>query len=347
MRKHIFIRTDANVTIGFGHLSRCLILADELIKFNFKITFLFHQTDDQFRIIIREKGFDYLDLKKGSSREIFDLMNPRDPDTRILIFDTDDKGYYDPETQQDFINRGIKLVFFTFWDQHHYLAHIIINQNPISLSRSYQTAEYTKKLLGPEYMIFNDQMIGLSRSRHVQKGSRPPNLLIAFGGSDQPDRTLKTLKAIQRLNLDIQMINIVIGSLYPYEERLMDYLSSFLYPYRLHKQARNMAEIMLESGLAICAGGLTLWELALFEIPSAILSWSERETLTAEYLHQAGLGYHLGSIKSLKLKELSLKIANFAGDRAAEKRITRLKNRINVDGKKMIALEINNLYPDE
>jgi UDP-2,4-diacetamido-2,4,6-trideoxy-beta-L-altropyranose hydrolase len=346
VKKRIFFRTDANTRIGYGHLSRCLILADELARSGWSITFLLRRTDNSARKEILDKDYGVFDLAKGSPREIIDRLADQDPESGVLVFDTDEKVYYEPENQQAFLNHGLKLVFFTFWDNHEYLAHIIINQNPMSLERKYKTADYTRKLLGPAYMIFSDDMVETSRSGK-KNGDSSRSLLLAFGGSDQPDRTLKTLKALQKVDLDITMIHIVTGSLYPHEQRLNEFLAKFRYPCRLYRQTRDMPAIMASADLALCAGGLTLWELALFEVPTAIISWSDREYLTAEYLDRTGLGFHLGSIKNLKPVELSGKIVNFAGNREAGSRIRALRSRIDVEGKKKIAKEINHLIREE
>lgn len=346
MKKQIFFRTDANTLIGYGHLSRCLILAEELARSGWYVTFLLQRTDNSARKEIIDKGHYVSDLTTGSTREIIEGLPGQDPGSCVLVFDTDEKEYYTAESQQAFLDHGLKLVFFTFWENHQYLAHLIINQNPMSLEKQYKTARHTRKLLGPAYMIFGDDMIRASASGKKSSGSSR-SMLLAFGGSDEPDRTLKTLKALQEVDLDLTMIHIVTGFLYPHEQRLKRFLAEFKYPCQLYRQTREMPSIMASSDLAICSGGLTLWELALFEIPTAIISWSEREFLTAEYLDLAGLGYHLGSIKNLKPAELSGKIVNFALDEEAGTRIRALHSRIGVDGKKKIAMEINDLIRGE
>jgi UDP-2,4-diacetamido-2,4,6-trideoxy-beta-L-altropyranose hydrolase len=349
VKKTVFIRADANRRIGYGHLARCFILAEELIKYHTQIVFLFRQTDTFFKKETEKKGFRYVNMACDEPDVILDKMAPF-RNTRItLIFDTDIKTYFQIESQHIFINQGIKLVFFTFWDQFRYDAHLIINQNPISLSHRYDTAGYTKNLLGPEYMIFRDEIIALSQLKKKKYHDTAFTYFISFGGSDQPNRTVKTLKAIQLsgLRLNIKKIHVVIGNLYPHEKELVTILPDLSFPCQVHKQTDKMAEIMGDSDLAICAGGLTLWELALFNIPTAIISYSRRENMTAGYLHRTGLGYHLGSIKSLSCEELSGKIVKFAGNREAQEAISRLKDLINPEGKKIIAREINNLTPDD
>ena len=344
MNKQVYFRTDANVRIGYGHLARCLILGAELKKNNFSITFLLYRTEAPFRDEIMAAGYGCKELSTGTPDEIIEKIHANRAEGNLLIIDSDDKIYYETLNQEKIINAGIRLVFFTFWDVYEYRAHLIINQNPMSLGGNYRTAPVTRKLLGPEFMIFSDHMVNESKKVKKRHRRTPGNLLIAFGGSDQADRTLKTLKAIRRLDLDIRMIHIVTGNLYPHQQNLSAYLAGYNRIFKLHTQTNDMAGIMSDTDLAICAGGLTLWELALFRIPTAIISWSERERTTAEYLQNHGLGYHLGSIKSMKLMELSAKIANFAGDVEAQKRILTLRNRIDADGKKRIVKEIINLF---
>jgi spore coat polysaccharide biosynthesis predicted glycosyltransferase SpsG len=346
VNKIAFIRTDANVKIGYGHLSRCRILADELKKIGYGVVFFLGETEKYIKEEIGNRGFEYIELIRESADEMLDHMDRFDTTKKILIFDTDIKTYYDPEIQLIFIHRNIKIIHFTFWNQYYYHSHIIINQNPISLSQSYQTSDRTKKLLGPEYMIIDDNIVKLSRSERLESHSSALIFFLAFGGSDQPDRTRETLKALRRVSLPIEKINIVLGALYPNEHTLLEYMRDYNYPHKIYKQTNKIAEIMSESNIAICSGGLTLWELALFNIPTAIISYSEREFTTASYLHKTGLAHHIGSINHMHSKELSQKITNFVGNEEVRTRIAKLKKMINIEGKKLIAREIDNLNPE-
>ncbi len=286
-------------------------------------------------------------MKKDEPEHVLSIINQTGcPDTTI-IFDTDVEIYYNTEVQLNFINHHIKVVFFTIWEDFNYLAHIIINQNPISKMHHYQTAEYTKKLLGPNYMIFDDQFIYFNKNQRTRPATGKLVFFISFGGSDVADRTLKTIEAIQMLNLSVGKIYIVIGALYPYEERLLQNVLKLKYEYEVHKQTNKIADIMNDSSVAICAGGLTLWELAIFNIPTAILSHSKREEITGNYLHDRGLGYFLGSINRLNKEVLSQKILKFVENNEARKRTLELNKMINIKGKKIIAHEINNLKPDD
>lgn len=347
MNKFVFIRADANESIGFGHLSRCIILGQELKLFNFKIIFLLYQTDTFFIKELEKRAFEYILLKKDEPEQIISIIKQTNSLDSTLIFDTDVEIYYNTNSQLNFINHRIKLVFFTFWKDFKYLAHLIINQNPIGLTHHYQTAEYTKRLLGPSFMIFDDQFIRFSKHKSVRHQPGELVFFISFGGSDQADRTQKTIDAIQMLNLNIKRINIVIGAIYPYEERLFQCVSKLKCEYKVYKQTNKIAEIMNDSNIAICAGGLTLWELAIFNIPTAILSDSKREEITGEYLHNKGLGYFLGSINHLNMEELSQKIVRFVEDKEAKIRMSILNKMIDVRGKKIIAREINNLNLDD
>ena len=54
----IFIRADASSSIGFGHLMRMLVLADELRLNNFAVRFVV-QDNQQAKALLDKKGYEY------------------------------------------------------------------------------------------------------------------------------------------------------------------------------------------------------------------------------------------------------------------------------------------------
>ena len=340
MMNSCFLRVDANKKIGYGHLSRCRIIADELIKNKIKPVFLVHDTDASILKLLSDQNYEYRILQADDPQEIISSKNLYKAQKYLLIFDTDIELYYNKETQHDLISAGFKLVYFTFWDQYLYYAHIIINQNPLSLTHHYQTADHTKKLLGPDYMIFDNQFVDASGIGSEQGNAKAWDFFLSFGGTDIPDTTAKTIKALELLDINIRFCNVVIGALYQNERRLYDLIDNCPFECRIFKQIPNISDIMQQSNIAISSGGLTLWELAVMNVPTAVISYSDREKITADHLDNRGWTYHMGSADQLDPLLLSEKIRTFISSEDLMNRTKSLRDIININGKQNIVKEL-------
>jgi len=340
MMDSCFLRVDANNKIGYGHLSRCKIIADELIKNDVNPVFLIHDTDAPILKLLSDQNYEYRILQEDEPQEIISCKNLYKTEKYLLIFDTDIELYYKKETQLALINAGFKLAYFTFWDHYSYYAHIIINQNPLSLTHHYQTAEYTKKLLGPEYMIFDDQFVDVSAHVSKQGKGKEWDFFLSFGGTDIPDTTAKTIMALELLDTNIRLCNVIIGALYQNEKRLYDLVENCPFECRIFKQIPNIADIMQQSNIAISSGGLTLWELAMMNVPTAVISYSEREKITADYLDKRGWTYHMGSANLIDPLLLSEKIRIFISSAELMNRTRSLRDHLNINGKQNIVKEL-------
>ena len=143
--------------------------------------------------------------------------------------------------------------------------------------------------------------------------------------------------------------NFIYGVLFTYqtgpiyEQFLYDLVENCSFDCRIFKQIPNISEIMLQSNIAISSGGLTLWELSVLNIPTAIISYSEREKMTADYLDKKGWSYHMGQADELDPLQLSEKIGHFISSEELRRRTTTLKGQININGKKRIVNEFMKL----
>ena len=342
-----FLRVDANNKIGFGHLSRCRIIAKELKNKSIRTVFLMRETDIPITKMLAEQDFEFKLITTEGPENIIQCMQEYTAMEYILIFDTDLEIYYTESSQSTLLKAGFKLVFFTFWDQYTYYAHIIINQNPRSITHQYHTAGYTRKLLGPDYMIFDDQFIDKSDKVRIANTGNRLNIFLSFGGADLPDTTSTAVEAIESLDLPVNKIHVVIGALYQYEEKLYRILERSRFQWELYKQIGNISEVMQHSDIAVCSGGLTLWELAVLKVPTAVISYSEREKLTASYLDNKEYTFHIGSANALNKHSLCQQLLRFANSEALKNRTFRLSKIINVHGKFKIIDEIIALVHDQ
>jgi UDP:flavonoid glycosyltransferase YjiC (YdhE family) len=63
----ILFRADGDAAIGSGHLRRCLALADRLREWGYECLFVCRASPQSFNGLIRDAGFDLVELPGSSS----------------------------------------------------------------------------------------------------------------------------------------------------------------------------------------------------------------------------------------------------------------------------------------
>lgn len=343
---NVFILVNANSIIGSGHLVRCRIIAEELLKYNIKSVFIFSDTDPKYSDNI-SKLFDVIIIDKQPSNILENILNEisRFDENKLLIIDSDNCDYYNEHFQKRIINSGIKLMHITVNPDYHYFSHILLNQNIIALDQEYLTENYTKKLLGPEFFIFNSKLRNFNLN-HNKLYVQPYNLFIAFGGADHNNLTERILDPVYKLRKYFNKINVVVGRLNKNYERINNRIKEIndndIY---FHYDTDNIYPLMQEADIAICSSGLTFWELIVFDVPSFMIASSEREKNITDFLDLKKYCFKLGHFDNIgDNEELAKTIEyNLNKDFKNNLNLKEIKELININGIYEVGQEIINI----
>ena len=94
----------------------------------------------------------------------------------------------------------------------------------------------------------------------------------------------------------------------------------------------RMLDVMEKSDLAITAAGNTLYELAIFGIPSIIICHHERHNTVAEAFAQRGAAINLGIGSSLDEQKITNTVKNLLDDQSVRSALSQEMRKV-VDGK--------------
>jgi UDP-2,4-diacetamido-2,4,6-trideoxy-beta-L-altropyranose hydrolase len=333
-----FFRADANIQIGSGHIVRCRILARELKKMNRKSAFIIKSSDKKFENELQQEGFEVYRIyqKDDETIQILNLVNSSGEEKKMLVIDSDETLLHEENFQLRCINNAVLLMHIIFLNEHKYRSHIVHNQNPIALENRLETESYTRKLLGLKYVILDRSFEG----ENIRSEAKDA-IFISFGGSDKPNRTLFLLKALNGLNIDIDKVIIVIGLMYPFKNELECFLKTeFRYGFEVYQNTSEMSKLMAKSMFGFTSGGFATWELGVFKAKSSIISYTEREEISAEFLHKKKLGYHIGNIKNLSLEQLQKQLVFLMKDEILPQNAERLYQQLDVNGRIKVVNEM-------
>lgn len=299
---NIFIRADASVRIGTGHVMRCLTLADALNKNGAEIYFVCREETGNLIDLIKKKRYVVFPLApdidwKTDGILTGEIINRQagQPDWLIIDHYSIDQGW---ETPQRKATRKIMVIDDLANRCHD--CDILLNQNySQDMASRYDNlvSVYCKKLLGPAFALLRTEFIEVRKNLRTRDGS-VKNILVFFGGSDPTSETEKALEAIRLLGRRDIFIDVIVGI----SNQKKDYiraLCSTLPNIRYHCQIDNMAEMLNYTDLAIGAGGATTWERCCLSVPSLIVSVAENQVEIAQFAAAAGAALYLGPSDSV------------------------------------------------
>ena len=284
MKKCIFIRCDFSRSIGFGHLSRMVVLAKalELKKFKVKI---FYKTTDISNINLKffEKSFEI-------KREIDFLKLIIKDQPRFCIFDM-----YQIEGYEKFLKiikkqkLSTKIISYNYNEKIKKLCDLFILPFP------YYRNLPNNVLNGLKYQIFSEEIYKIKKIKKMQK-SKIISCLITLGGSDPKNLTYKILQFFYNIGLKYK-IYVIIGPFFSQKNiRLVNSIS---------KKYKNIDVVYRPDGLAafyhkvnfvISSGGLTKFEVAYLEIPNFIIPNNKLEKeLSFKFSRSSKLSHVLNS----------------------------------------------------
>jgi len=151
------------------------------------------------------------------------------------------------------------------------LADIVINalyENSFPTQNHYYGYRYL--CLRDEFHIFSPQKVKDSVE----------NILITFGGVDENNLTIRTLRAMDSIRLRDTHVVVIMGIGYPYKEELRAYITALKgegFNIELKENASTMAKYMADADVVVTSNGRTLYEVASLGIPCLSISQNERE----------------------------------------------------------------------
>lgn len=249
MSKVYFITNYSN-KIGYGHLRRCLNIADFLPK-NKEIYFInTTKTSKVVKLNYLSKSINLFSKKNQTQKDIFiiDLI----------------ESEFKKKIIQNILNVSKKNTVF-----------VIDNLFNIDYDASYKIFPYissigNKKIncSGENYFIFNKKIIHISKKKIPKKNQ----ILITMGGADPFEMTIKLLKKIQNFTFKNFEFLVVIGPLFSKQNKKKIYnLSKKILKFKILSNPRNYYKIIKESKLAIINSGNIKYECAFLGTPFLLI----------------------------------------------------------------------------
>jgi len=320
--KKIAFRFNATTDIGLGHAIRCMNLAKECRKRGYCCVFIVQQ--GQAQKVLAKSRVRHIAINKNlgiddEAKALINILKKEECD--ILITDS-----YSIDNQYLKKVKGhLKLLIRT--DDR------IISKGPedilINQSRRSKDSSINKgKLIGPKYVIINNDFIRVRKVRKIRKD--PVRIVVSLGGSDMKKQTRKVVQALLKLENKFKIdviagqLNMDIGNI----RKITNNRPNF----KIIKSASSMAGYMLKADLGIFAGGTTLWEAACTGLPIVSMIIADNQKEQVNYLSKIKVLHRLGWYHKVKIKDVHDAVWALIRDHQKRSRMSINGKRI-VDGK--------------
>lgn len=250
----VYILTEGSSNIGFGHITRCLSLYQAFEEKGIKPKF-FINSDDSITGLIKDTDYEITNWLK-LRQQVFERLK----DSDIVVIDSylADKEFYED------LSELVKLpVYIDDNKRLDYPRGIVVNGNIHAEDLNYPEKEGIIYLLGTKYIPLRREFWEIPE-KEIRETVQ--SVMITFGGDDVRNMTPKVLKLLRENYPDLKK-DIIIGKGFRNIDEIKsvaDGNTNLMY----YPDAGQMKQVMLDSDIAISAGGQTLYELARVGVPT-------------------------------------------------------------------------------
>ena len=270
---HIVLRTKGNHKQGMGDVIGSIAIAQVLID---KAEILFVVDNDKEAVeSIMQQGF--IIKAVNNIEEELESLDSFKPDAIIVNQLNSHKDFLEKLKQRT----GV-LVTIDDVGPGSSIADLQFN------SLYYRPGSYS----GPEFIPLRKEFQDINRKKKTIC-KEVKKLLITMGGSDTCGFTPEIVHALSCLSSEVE-INIIIGSAFQHEDQLNDVMRDMNRQFAVLRNIDDIANVMFYSDIAICSGGITLFELACVGTPAVVICGEPFEEETAARMQENGFGINLG-----------------------------------------------------
>lgn len=311
----IAIRVDCSNEIGMGHIMRCLAIAKKLSLHGHDVLFIGNDIPSTFVEKI---------ISAGCKAESFSLSLDEHNNSNLKHSNWLKGGaYFDALETSKVITKHFNIADWLIVDHYgidieweHRLracvkniaviddladrehdADLLLDQNIYDgWLNKYKnlTPNHCELLIGSSYILLRDEFISLSP---VPINKKPRDLIIFMGGGDEFNYTGQLLELLIESDNRYQLkVDVIIGPINSHKDNVESLMKSLPHG-RLFVNPTNMAELYLDSKLAIGAPGGSTWERCRLGVPSVLVAIADNQVRVGRFLDKEGVAWLTCSVK--------------------------------------------------
>ncbi|WP_082700660.1 UDP-2,4-diacetamido-2,4,6-trideoxy-beta-L-altropyranose hydrolase [Magnetospirillum sp. XM-1] len=266
----ILFRCDASVTIGTGHVMRCLTLADELSGRGAECVFVSAAGTEKLVPALPYPVLPPDKLPYGAALAVID--------------------HYGLDAAYEALVRSQTSAVMAIDDlpnrRHH--CDLLLDQTHGRVPEEYRGLVPVTciTLAGAGYALLRPQFASAREDSLARRDGELKRLLVTLGGTDPDDMTGRVLDSVAAAGLDLA-VDVVMGAKAPHLD-LVRARATAMANTRVLVGVSDMAGLMTQADLAIGAAGTTTWERCCLGLPTLMLVIADNQKDIARLVIQSG-----------------------------------------------------------
>lgn len=313
----VFIITEGGVNIGIGHITRCISLYQAFEEKGIISEFAVNG-DETVEDLLKDKRYRILNWLKERER-VFSMIENAD----IVIVDSYLAEHEFYKKVSETVSVSVSIDDTARID---YPKGIVINGSIYAEELNYTKRNNVTYLLSTRYLPIRKEFWDMPE-KEIKENIE--SVIITFGGDDSRNMTVKVLKLLVD-NYPELTKNVIIGKGFQNTnvlEKLKDNNTKLIY----YPNAEGMKNIMLESDIAISAGGQTLYELARVGVPTIAVAVADNQMNNIIGWEKAGFIKYAGWWEDEKVQSNILMAIGLLKDAGLREKMTKIGREL-IDG---------------
>jgi UDP-2,4-diacetamido-2,4,6-trideoxy-beta-L-altropyranose hydrolase len=310
----VVFRADASVTIGTGHVMRCLTLADELVSRGAECLFVMRALPGHLGGFVEDRGYPVVILDaplEGAaepsgppvhaawagvswSQDLAEVRAKVAPADWLIV----DHYAFDARWQRGMADTMTRIMVIDDLADRPHVGTLLLDQNLGREAGDYDVLvpDDCCRLIGPAYALLRPEFLAQRAiSLERRKANELSHLMISMGGTDVVDATSTVLRILAGANLpDNLRFSVVMGKQAPALDRVRALAAEMPWPTEVLVDVRYMASLMASADLAIGAGGSTTWERCCLGLPGIIVETALNQAGAVRAMEEAGAAIGTG-----------------------------------------------------
>ena len=328
----VIIITNGNSKIGYGHISRTLVLAEEFK--DDEVIFLV-PTDCSFISDIKEK---FYQVETVNTFQINDCRCILEYNPTIILIDTIEREHDElnwlGNYREKFLIVTVTLFFFDLnkrFEKISFYPCIGISE------KFYHESVYGGFDIyrGSKFFTFRKEFNSVGKI--VRK--LPESIIVSMGGTDPLGLTYIVAKSLVDISVSI---TIILSKLSPYFDQVRD-LVKIHSNFTLIEKERKIGDKFKQSDLILLNGGLTRYEACMVGTPFLALSIHKKQYDITEQVTKHGVGCNLGIYGQITSDKIRYAVVDLLNDYDKRRVMSqKMTNLFDSNGAKRIVSIIKN-----
>ncbi len=341
------IRCDANSIIASGHMMRCLTIAKELVRLGESVTFFVADNESKslYDAYVDDLGASIDVVVLGTNWQDMEVelevlipeLRKRNID-RLLV-----DSYKVTVPYFERLKEICPVVYLDDLNEDTYPVDMLINYSGYYKSLGYEEAykntcghqgQPSKLLLGLQYAPLREQFYIASDERINENAI---SILLTSGGADTQGMLLATLAAAEEAGIILTdgsnsfnedagkngtlkkvRWHVVVGSLVK-DSAILDKFAEKHADVTIHRAVTDMAGLMRQCDIAVCAAGTMLTECAAIGLPAIFYQVADNQKYNVDYWSSTGGMKFAGDVetdKAIVIKSICAELSELSADMA-------------------------------